>query len=115
MAKLVQLGKAPKGATPPVPLVRKTIFSLDVDDPIWDDSGLEDGADQPDAPLWLRDEDVQSGIKALLIVERCEEELVRLKSECRALHTWVREEWNLLIQGLVTVGASSSYTFPCKS
>ncbi|KAH6901151.1 hypothetical protein BKA70DRAFT_1437036 [Coprinopsis sp. MPI-PUGE-AT-0042] len=100
MAKLVQAGKAPKGAIPPVPLARENLFSLDVDDPIWDDVGLHDEEDDADVPLWLSNEEVRAGIKALLIVERCEEELARLKTECSALHQWVRDEWDLLIQGL---------------
>ncbi|KAH6886114.1 hypothetical protein BKA70DRAFT_1377276 [Coprinopsis sp. MPI-PUGE-AT-0042] len=107
MTKLVQTGKAPKGAIPPLPLARETLFSLDVDNPIWDDTGLDDAEDRPDAPLWLSNKEVREGIKALLIVERCEEELARLKTECRALHQWVREEWDLLIQGLVLIDEES--------
>ncbi|KAH6869852.1 hypothetical protein BKA70DRAFT_1490269 [Coprinopsis sp. MPI-PUGE-AT-0042] len=103
MEKLVRAGKAPKGATAPIPLARESLFSLDVDDPIWDDTGLDDAEGQLDEALWLCNEEVRGGIKALLMVERCEEELARLKTECRALHQWVCEEWSLLIQGLVSI------------
>ena len=106
MANLVCLGKAPCGVIPPPPLVRETLFSLDVDDPIWDDTGLEDVEEQPSVPQWLGNENVRTGIKALLMVERCEEELFRLRLECQASHQWVREEWDLLMAGLMTAGES---------
>ena len=112
MADLVRLGKAPHGVIPPPPLVRETLFSLDVDDPIWDDTGLEDVEDQASVPQWLGNENVRTGIKALLMVERCEEELVRLRLECQASHRWVREEWDLLMVGLTTTGESKCDLIP---
>ena len=104
MAKLIDSGKAPAGAVPPLPIPRENLFSLDVDDPIWDDTGLDDTTDGPSVPQWLGNENVRAGIKAILTVERCDEEFLRLKSECQALHRWIREEWDLLAKACHTIG-----------
>ena len=49
------------------------LFALDIDDAIWQDVGLA-GEDLMDPPLWMCDEDVRRGIKALLELDRCLEE-----------------------------------------
>ncbi|KAG6904446.1 hypothetical protein DXG01_009881, partial [Tephrocybe rancida] len=73
MEKLFADGKAPPGAICPKQLELKGIFDLNVDDTIWEDIGLEDGS--PAAPpLWLANESVRAGIKALLERDRCIEE-----------------------------------------
>lgn len=47
-------------------------------------------------PLWLGDETVHTGIKALLVLDRCMEEEVRLCKERRAMQEWLHEEWECL-------------------
>ncbi|KAJ7687025.1 hypothetical protein B0H17DRAFT_1203874 [Mycena rosella] len=95
IAKLIQDGQAPWGAIAPNPILAKGIWQLDVDDGIWEDIGLDDddteAATEP--PPWLCDEQVRSGIKAMLELDRCDEEDVRLKKETCSLREWFPEEW----------------------
>ncbi|KAH6893905.1 hypothetical protein BKA70DRAFT_1439363 [Coprinopsis sp. MPI-PUGE-AT-0042] len=97
LENLIHSRKAPRGSIAPKPLERESLFHLDIDDPIWDDAGLY----EPDAngmiPPWLGDDTVWKGIQAWLAVERCTEELERLKDECSSLHTWLQDEWTILI------------------
>lgn len=90
---LIRQRKAPAGAVPPQEIIREGLFKLDVDDEIWQDAGLNDDFEQP--PLWLSDEGVQQGIRHLLERDRCEEEVVRLVRERRALQEWLQEEWEV--------------------
>ncbi|KAF7965549.1 hypothetical protein HWV62_42898 [Athelia sp. TMB] len=95
IAKMVQQNTAPAGAVIPEPIPQGGLWTLDVDDAIWQDIGLsEDPESVP--PLWLRDEKVRSGIRSLLDVDRCLEEENRLKSERRALQESAREQWKVL-------------------
>ena len=62
---------------------------------IWQDIGLDDWDNESSeiVPRWLGDEDVRSGIRALLDLDRCCEEERRISSERTALQAWVEEEW----------------------
>ncbi|KAJ8455492.1 hypothetical protein ONZ45_g18932 [Pleurotus djamor] len=99
MDSLIKAGKAPTGATLPSKIPTSGLFLLDIDDPIWQDTGLEDETVAP--PAWLADESVCEGIRALLIQDRCDEEDARLMHERRALQQWFSEEWTILNQALV--------------
>ncbi|KAI6039182.1 hypothetical protein EDC04DRAFT_2568813 [Pisolithus marmoratus] len=57
MAALIHQGKAPHGSIAPVLIPRDALFKLDVDDDIWQDSGL-DGDLGGLPPAWLADEKV---------------------------------------------------------
>ncbi|KAJ3978405.1 hypothetical protein F5890DRAFT_1397107, partial [Lentinula detonsa] len=85
MEELVRLKRAPRNAIAPQPIPLKELFDLDVDDVIWQDVGLDASGDIENPPAWLTDEDVKSGIKGILLRDRCDEELRRLKHECIAL------------------------------
>jgi hypothetical protein len=92
IASLIQTKQAPRGAVAPQVIQRDGIFKLDVDDDIWQDIGLGyDGED--DIPLWLGDDNVRSGIKFLLQMDRCIEEENRLRKERHAMQEWMIEEW----------------------
>ncbi|KAF8197276.1 hypothetical protein K438DRAFT_1906137 [Mycena galopus ATCC 62051] len=93
--KLIRSGKAPAGSMPPVQIPTKGLWQLDVDDTIFEDVGLDD-PDGEEPPLWLRDEKVRAGIKAMLELDRCDEEDARLQREAIALREWFREEWNII-------------------
>ncbi|KAJ8487070.1 hypothetical protein ONZ45_g14459 [Pleurotus djamor] len=99
MDSLIKAGKAPTGATLPSKIPTSGLFLLDIDDPIWQDTGLEDETVAP--PAWLADESVCEGIRALLIQDRCDEEDARLMHERRALQEWFSEEWTIINQALV--------------
>lgn len=77
----------------PRPVQRDGLFKLDVDDDIWQDIGLNDG-NGGEIPRWLGDEEVRSGIQALLQHDRCGEEELRLRKERCNLQQWFMEEWD---------------------
>ncbi len=94
---MIQHGKAPKGAIVPIAINTDTLFQLDVDDDIWQDIGLTDENDNNvNIPLWLGNEFVRAGIKALLECDRCQEEKRRLISERESMQDWFEEEWKVL-------------------
>lgn len=96
MEKSIKSKEAPAGATLPPQIQKEGLFKLDVDDDIWQDIGLEDlteDAVMPVIPNWLGDEMTRKGIKALLELDRCNEEVVRLSRERCAMQEWIQEEW----------------------
>ena len=94
MAELIRRHKAPRSAVVPKKIDRTTLFDLDVDEEIWQDVGL--GDDDVEPPLWLCNEDVRKGIRAMLELECCDEEMVRLRMQRRALQEWFVDEWNVI-------------------
>lgn len=105
---LIDEGKAPVGALHPKSLPGEGLYSLDVDSPIWDDSGLND-VDSGDVPPWLGDNEVREGITAWLTVQRCDEELARLKIECARLRRWAKSEWEGLESAAALLGGHSRH------
>ena len=81
------------------------LFCLDVDDDIWQDIGLTEIDGPADPPLWLCDEDVQSGIRAMLEMDRCQEEEPRLLLERKSLQEWFAEEWAIVKMAIEVSGA----------
>jgi hypothetical protein len=65
-----------------------------------------DADDEP--PLWLCDDKVRAGIKAVLELDRCDEEDVRLRRETLALRVWFREEWEVAVQAIDEAGKLAS-------
>jgi hypothetical protein len=94
---LIRARKAPRGSVAPLPLARESLFKLEIDDPIWNDAGLYEPDSDGTVPPWLGNENVRKGIQAWLMVERCNEEIMRLKDECCSLQTWFQSEWAVLI------------------
>lgn len=100
MTGLIQSRRAPANAVAPKPIVIKELFSLDVDDSIWDDIGLSDDDDTAEPPLWLCDEHVRTGIRGILLRDRCDEEFLCLKHELLALKEWFMEEWLIVARAM---------------
>ncbi|KAJ3709548.1 hypothetical protein C8R42DRAFT_533420, partial [Lentinula raphanica] len=96
MSNMIASQRAPAHAQAPRPLVMKELFTLDVDDAVWDDTGLTEDNDNEHPPLWLSDEEVRTGIRGILLRDRADEELQRLKHELSALGSWYNEEWVVL-------------------
>jgi len=68
-----------------------TLFSLEVDDELMQDVGLDFG-DNRELPDWLADDSVRSGIKAMQLHDRALEERTRLADEAVAMVNWLEEE-----------------------
>ncbi|KAE9384417.1 hypothetical protein BT96DRAFT_960902 [Gymnopus androsaceus JB14] len=84
MDTIIRQNKAPRNAIAPVKIEMEGLFDLDVDDDIWLDIGL--GA----PPLWLSNDDVRAGIRAMLDRDRCLEERKRLLDERSAMQEWFK-------------------------
>ncbi|KAJ7795836.1 hypothetical protein B0H14DRAFT_2620574 [Mycena olivaceomarginata] len=108
VAQLIRDKNAPRGALAPRPIPDGQLWKLDVDDDIWEDDGLDDDEteEQTTPPPWLCDDGVRAGIKALLQIDRCREEDIRLKKERAALQVWFAEEWALVNHALEEAGTA---------
>lgn len=104
MDRLIHERKAPRGSISPPRIDRKGLFALDVDDDIWQDIGLDDDIAGVQPPLWLCDNQVREGIKALLEHDRCLEEEERLRAECRSMREWFAEEWSVVVAACENTG-----------
>ncbi|KAJ7784892.1 hypothetical protein DFH07DRAFT_763508 [Mycena maculata] len=95
ITKEIRQGRAPRGSIAPDRILGKALFQLDVDDVIWQDIGLTEQEDTT-IPLWLSSDTVCSGIKAMLEVDRVDEEDVFLAKEHAAMKLWFTEEWTII-------------------
>ena len=95
MNRLLREQKAPLGAIAPQYISKDGLFKLDVNNDIWQDVGLDDDMEGPILD-WLGDENVCTGIKNLLELDRCQEEEHRLRMERCAMQEWMMEEWTCL-------------------
>ncbi|KAJ7604320.1 hypothetical protein DFH06DRAFT_1021208, partial [Mycena polygramma] len=103
----IKKGRAPRGAIAPERIAKEGLYKLDVDDAIWQDVGLGDDDDSVEPPPWLSDDHVRSGIRAVLELERTEEEDVILRKERRSMRSWFIEEWTILNGAMEDTGAAS--------
>ncbi|KAJ7657014.1 hypothetical protein B0H17DRAFT_1146039 [Mycena rosella] len=110
---LIKAKKAPARAVAPVPVPAKGIYQLDVDDVIWQDLGL-DGDKEGAPPLWLRDDKVRLGIRALLQKDRCHEEALRLLRERGHLQIWFTTEWRAVDEALKASTGGVRYQFELR-
>lgn len=100
LAALIQKRQAPASAIAPLRIQREGLFTLDVDDDIWQDVGLDD--DQSTGiPRWLGDDKVREGIRTLLEYDRCIEEEDRVIHERAAMQEWFMEEWGAVENALL--------------
>ncbi|KAJ6587393.1 hypothetical protein B0H10DRAFT_2233998 [Mycena sp. CBHHK59/15] len=98
LCKVIKDRKAPAGAIAPLPIPPEELWQLDVDNGIWQDIGLDDDDGEPagEPPLRLCNDKVRSGIKAMLELDQCNEEDIRLRKEKCALQVWFAEEWAMI-------------------
>ncbi|EDR02003.1 uncharacterized protein LACBIDRAFT_310171 [Laccaria bicolor S238N-H82] len=77
LEKMIKRKESPHGACAPHRIATDGLFKLYVDDDIWQDVGLDDMdlSSGREIPQWLGDEGVRKGIKSLLELDRCQEEL----------------------------------------
>ena len=91
MQRLIACGDAPTGATVPNQLSSERLWDLDVDDDVWTDLA-RDGQYQDEAPGWLCDVPTRKGIRAMLDLQRSNEELERLEHEHGVMFAWLWEQ-----------------------
>jgi hypothetical protein len=108
MQSRVREGKVARNVALPLQIDLKKLFSLDVEDDIWQDVGLDDDDDGAVA-LWLEDSKTRNGIKNLLLLDRCLEEEVRLQKERSSLQAWMYEEWLTLKRAYTLSGKLSKF------
>lgn len=109
MADMVKHKTAPAGAVVPEQIPQGGLWTLDVDDAIWQDIGLSEELDTC-PPLWLRDEKIRTGIRNLLDYDRCLEEEARLLKERKSLQESSREQWAVISVALTSAGVSLYYS-----
>lgn len=64
-----------RNKAPPVPINPDTLYSVQMDEDIWQDCGLDD-KESGEVPTWLADEGVREGIRLMLVLDRCNKEWV---------------------------------------
>lgn len=96
--------KAPARATAPESIDPKKVYALDVDDSIWQDVGLEDDDDRGEPPAWLTTDTVRGGIRAMLQLDRADEEDAMLEKERRSMRAWFIEEWDVVNLAMTEAG-----------
>ena len=106
MQSRVRQGIVPRSVALPLPIDIQKLFSLDIDDEVWQDAGLDDDDDDGTVPLWLEDSNTRNGIKYLLTLDRCLEEEIRLRKERTSLQEWMCEEWFTLKRAYSLSGKS---------
>ncbi|KAL0569924.1 hypothetical protein V5O48_012042 [Marasmius crinis-equi] len=100
MEDLRKQNRAPANAVIPEKIPMDRLFTLDVDDSIWQDVGLTDKYDNSQPPAWLADDSVRTGIRAILERDRCIEEIQHLSQERNAMQQWFAEQWYVLITAI---------------
>ncbi|KAJ7448184.1 hypothetical protein FB451DRAFT_1187935 [Mycena latifolia] len=112
IAAPIKAKQVPAGVVAPLPVPSKGLYQLDVDDVIWQDLGLDDQEGTP--PRWLSDDNVRSGIRALLQKDRCEEEAPCLKRERKHLQIWFATEWQAVEQAISLSEGAIKYQFQLR-
>jgi hypothetical protein len=101
MQGLIAHGDAPLGAVVPNQLASEKLWDLDVDDDLWMDLA-RDGQYQDDAPSWLYHQPTQQGIRAMLDLQRAEEELDLQRAEEEL--EWLEHERSVMYSWLLGQG-----------
>jgi hypothetical protein len=115
MQDLITHGDTPPGAVVPSQLASDKLWDLDVDDDLWMDLA-RDGQYQDDTPSWLYHQPTQQGIRAMLDLQRAEEEIEQLEHECNVMFTWLLglgKQLRLashMAQGIQTICLSCRYS-----
>jgi hypothetical protein len=111
LAGHIKANGALAGCVAPEQLNLKSLFEINIDDPIWFDAGLSEDNKESAVPCWLGDDDVRQGIVGLLEVDRCKEELKRLKHKCSNLQSWFAAQWESTMQAHRNAEGAPSFIF----
>jgi hypothetical protein len=92
MKKLRGRRGIPRRAVIPPSIDMKGLFTLDVNNDIWQDIGLADDEFDGDVPPWLGDDTVRNGIRLVQDITNCQDELELCMRESHSLQHWFDEE-----------------------
>jgi hypothetical protein len=92
MENMASQGAAPINVKIPASLANAKLWDLDVDDDLWTEIAQDAHFQNKDLPKWLCDKPTRQGIRAMLELQRCDEELERLDYERSAMHSWLQTE-----------------------
>ena len=105
MEEMVSQGTTPVNIKIPASLANAKLWDLDVDDEIWMEIAQDAHFQDKGMPKWLCDIPTQRGIRAMLEVQRCNEELERLDHERDGMYSWLRaQEDQLYLAGCIAQG-----------
>ena len=92
MQDIVSQGTAPINIKIPASMANTKLWDLDVDDDVWMDIAQDARFQNKDLPNWLCDIPTKQGIRAMLEVQRCDEELERLDHERGVMYSWLQAQ-----------------------
>jgi len=114
MQEFIDTGRAPNGVDIPAPIVQEKLWDLDVDDDLWADLTRHGAFQDKDAPKWLTDRPTKQGIRAMLELDRCMEELERLDHERGVMYRWLQQQREQLrLASGLAIAQGESYDTPC--
>ena len=92
MEDMVSQGAAPINVNIPASMADAKLWDLDVDDDVWMNIAQDARFKNKDLPKWLCDAPTKQGIRAMLEVQRCDEELERLDHERGVMYSWLQAQ-----------------------
>jgi hypothetical protein len=92
MQNMVSQGTAPLNIKIPASMANAKLWDLDVDDDVWMDIAQDACFQNKGLPKWLGDIPTRRGIRAMLEVQRCDEELERLDHERARMCSWLQAQ-----------------------
>jgi len=92
MQDMVSQGTAPTNFKIPASMANTNLWDLDVDDDLWMDIAQDACFQNKVLPKWLCDIPTKQGIRAMLEVQRCDEELERLDHERGVMYSWLQAQ-----------------------
>jgi hypothetical protein len=92
MQDAVSQGIAPINIQIPASMGNAKLWDLDVDDDVWMDIAQDAHFEKKNLPKWLYDIPTKQGIRAMLEVQRCDEELEWLDHECGVMYSWLQAQ-----------------------
>ena len=106
MQDLILQGDSPIGSRVPAPISSEHMWELGVDNELWAEIVQDDQFQDKDAPKWLCDGPTKKGIRAMLELRRCDEELERLAHERGVMCAWLQGQGEQLkLAGCIAQGA----------
>ena len=113
MQEAISQGTAPIDIKVPASMANANLWDLDVDDDLWMDIARDDRYENENLPKWLYDMPTKKGIRAMLEIQRCDEELDQLDHERGVLYSWLQVQAEQL--RLASCIAQGELYYECQS